>query len=149
MTDFTAAVAAATADGYPQPPAANTDQVTAIASAFARLFELQLPDDYRSFLLTCNGFEHDGRLFYGIVDAWGDNEFHPGLFDSNERLVHGLDSVETPLRFVGESGHELFAHDTEDTCWKVVDRITWTSDDPSRTYATFGELFASVHPTLT
>src|SRR5690606_15881649 len=55
VTDFAAAVAAATADGYPQPPAANTDQVTAIASAFARLFELRLPDDYRAFLLTCNG----------------------------------------------------------------------------------------------
>lgn len=149
MTNFATAVAAAAADDFPQPSAANTDQVRAIASAFSRLFETPLPDDYRSFLLTCNGFEHDGRLFYGIVDAWSDNEFHPGLFDSNERLVHGVDSVETSLRFVGESGHELYAYDTEDTCWKVVDRLTWTSDDPARTYASFTELFTSVHPTLT
>lgn len=148
MTVFTAAIAAAAADGYPQPPAATREQVAAVAPAFARLFEQELPADYQSFLLAANGFEHDGRLFYGIVDTWSDNEFHPGLFDSNERLVHGLESVTTPLRFVGESGHELYAHDTSDTCWKVVDRITWTPDDPSRTYGSFGELFASVHPTL-
>lgn len=149
MTNFAALVAAATADGYPQPPAANADQVGAIAPAFTRLFEQQLPDDYRAFLLASNGFEYDGRLLYGIVDTWSDNEFLPGLFDSNERLVHGIESVETPLRFVGESGHELYAYDTEDTCWKVVDRITWTAHDPSRVHASFGELVASIHPTLT
>lgn len=141
MTVFTAHLATAEAEGFPQPAGANADQVTAIAGAFGRLFEQPMPADYESFLRTSNGYSFDGTVFYGIVDAYADNEFHPGLFDSNERLVHGSESVDTTLRFVGENGHELFALDTADGRWKVVDRLDWQTAGPDHVFATFEALF--------
>lgn len=141
MSVFQQYRALAEAEGYPQPPGANPDQVTAIAGAFGRLLETPMPADYEEFLRTSNGFSFDGTVFYGIVDAYADNEFHPGLFDSNERLVHGSESVDTTLRFVGENGHELFALDTADGRWKVVHRLDWQTPGPDQVFTTFEALF--------
>lgn len=140
MSIFASHLATAEAEGFTQPAGANSDQVAAIAGAFSRLFERAMPADYESFLRTCNGYSFDGTVFYGIVDAYADNEFHPGLFDSNERLVHGSESVDTTLRFVGENGHQLFVLDTADGRWKVVDRLDWQVADPDHAFDTFEAL---------
>lgn len=146
MTVFASYVTAAEAIGFPQPDGAAEASVAGIASAYARLFETHLPADYADFLQTADGFDVDGARFYGLVDAWDDDgAFLPGLFDSNERLIHGNESVDTSLRFVGESGHELFAYDTADGSWRRVDRISWTDGD---SHASFTDLFTSVYAHL-
>lgn len=148
MSLFAQYVATAEALGFPQPAGAADSAVAGASAAFMRLFETSMPADYADFLRACDGFDADGARFYGLLDAWDDDgAFLPGLFDSNERLIHGAESIDTPLRFVGESGHELYAHDTADGTWKRVDRISWAADGPG--HASFTALFTDVYAHLT
>lgn len=126
-----------------QPAGATAGEVADVAPAFARLFEHVMPADYRDFLQASNGFSLDGIVFYGIVDSHTDDGFLPGLLDSNERLIHGPESVDTPLRFVGESGHQYFAYDTSQGAWRVVDRLDWQGVD-DRGFDSFAALFSHV-----
>lgn len=112
----------AEAQGFPQRGGAEPADISRISGAFVRQFGIEIPDDHRQLLAAANGFHFDGVTFYGTADVHGDGTFLPGLLDSNERLLHGTDSLDTPLRFVGETGEVLFAYDTAEATWKAVSR---------------------------
>lgn len=135
----------AEANGFPQRGGASEAELTQIGAAFTRQFQIPLPPDYADLLRTSNGFEFDGVVIFGTRDQDDAAGFLPGLFDSNERLIHGVSSVETPLLFIGEAGDALLAFDTDETQWKAVSRYGW---HPLGRFSTFGELFnATLAPT--
>lgn len=130
-------------EGHRPPAGATAGEVSALAPAWARLFEHPMPDDYRAFLQASNGLLAGGIVLYGTVDTHTDDGFVPGLLDSNERLLDAPASADAPLRFVGESGHELFAHDTARGQWCVVDRADW-QDVGGRAFDSFAALLSHV-----
>ncbi|GAA3865829.1 YrhA family protein [Tessaracoccus defluvii] len=128
----------AEAQGFPQRGGAAPADISRISGAFARQFGIPLPDDYRQLLATTDGFDFDGVSFYGTTDVYEDGAFLPGLLDSNERLLHGSDSLDTPLRFVGETGDALFAYDSAEASWKAVSRYGLVT---VFRFSSFAELF--------
>lgn len=138
MQSITHWVELAESQGFPQRPGASTDQLSRIRPAFARQFGIDLPEDYADLLRGCNGLDYDGIVIYGLEDRDDAAGFLPGIFDSNERLMHGVASLDTPLRFVGEAGDLLFAYDTEERQWKAVARYGWHT---VFRFSTFGDLF--------
>ncbi len=131
----------AEAQGFPQRGGASDAEIEQIGSAFARQFTIPLPSDYADLLQISNGFDFDGIVVYGTRDQDDADGFLPGLFDSNERLIHGVESIDTPLRFVGETGDVLFAYDTVEHQWKAVARYGWHT---VFRFSSFGELFDAV-----
>lgn len=124
--------------GFPQPDPLSPDRLARFEAAFARLFGTGLPADYAELFMAADGFDFDGLVVFGSHDRTGVDGFRPGLFDSNERLLHGVSSLESPLRFIGENGDLLLAYDTEEAIWKSVARYGWHTVSRHRS---FGELF--------
>ncbi|WP_408647222.1 YrhA family protein [Tessaracoccus coleopterorum] len=109
--------------------------------AFTRQFGIDLPGDYADLLRVSDGFDFDGIVIFGLRDRDDAGGFLPGLLDSNERLIHGVASVDTALRFVGETGDLLFAYDTGERQWKAVSRYGWHT---VLRFQSFGDLFDAV-----
>lgn len=137
-------VAYAQAQGFAQAPGVSEAELAQIRPAFSRQFGAELPEDYAALLRVANGFDFDGILIYGLNDRDDGGGFHPGLFDSNERLIHAYASIDTPLRFVGESGDVLFAFDTGEHQWKAVARYGWHT---VFRFSSFGDLFGALMAT--
>jgi hypothetical protein len=122
-----------------QLPPANDAQLGRAEQVFRAEFGIAMPEGYRALLTTVNGLVFNSVMFYSTEDgstAKGAARF--GLGEANERLLGG---VETTLRFVGETGNQLFAYDTADGKWKVVDRGGWDLDSSDDVFATFDALF--------
>ena len=127
--------------GFPQRPGVTQLQIDRIRPAFARQFGIDIPADYADLLRQCNGFDFDGIVLFGLYDQDDATGFLPGIFDSNERLIHGMTTIDTPLRFVGETGDVLFAFDTDESQWKAVSRYGWHT---VFRFSTFNDLFTAV-----
>ena len=140
MRTMTEWVDLAEAEGVPQRDGATDADLTHISGAFSRLFGIPMPTDYVDLLTITNGFDFDGVLIFGTHDQDDADGFLPGVLDSNERLIHGVESVDTPLRFVGEAGDLLLARDTTASTWVAVSRLGWTTR-PELTFRSFSDLF--------
>ena len=125
-----------------QLPPADDAQLARAEQVFRTEFGITMPDGYRALLTTVNGVVFNSVMFYSTEDAEttkGAARF--GLGEANERLIRGVDTIDTTLRFVGETGNQLFAYDTADASWKVVDRNGWDLDSSDDVFATFDALF--------
>jgi hypothetical protein len=125
-----------------QLPPADDAQLGRAEQVFRSEFGIAMPDGYRALLSTVNGLVFNSVMFYSTEDgqtAKGAARF--GLGEANERLLRGVETIDTTLRFVGETGSQLFAYDTADATWKVVDRVGWDVDSSDDVFATFDALF--------
>lgn len=141
MTDW---VDYAEAQGFPQRGGVSEGQLAQIRPAFQRQFGIDLPAEYADLLRVTDGFDFDGIVIYGLQDVDEKGGFLPGVFDSNERLIHGVTSLDTPLRFIGEAGDVLFAFDTSEGQWKAVARYGWHT---VFRFSSFGDLFGALMAT--
>lgn len=130
--------------GFPQRDGLSAEELEGLAPAFARLFSADLPTGYAALLTAADGFDFDGLVVFGSRDGDGADGFLPGLFDSNERLLHAVASLDSPLRFIGENGDLLLAYDTAERTWKSVTRYAWHTVSRHRS---FEELLDAVAPT--
>lgn len=125
-----------------QLPPANDGELGRAEQVFRTEFGIAMPEGYRALLTTVNGLVFNSVMFYSTEDgstAKGAARF--GLGQANERLLRGVETIDTTLRFVGETGNQLFAYDTADGKWKVVDRVGWDLDSSDDVFATFDALF--------
>ena len=132
-----------------QLPPADATELARAAEVFRTEFGIEMPDDYRELLEQCNGIGFNGVLFYSTQDGEtrkGAARF--GLGEANQRLIRGQHEIDTTLRFVGETGNQLFAFDTADRRWKEVDRTSWDLDSPDDAYDTFTALFTAQYDTF-
>lgn len=94
-------------------------------------------------LVACHGLSFNGAMFSPSADATtakGVNRF--GIIESNQRLALDDDDEVTDLRFVGETGNQLFAFHRGTAEWQVVDRIGRDLDSDADRFASFEALFA-------
>lgn len=132
-----------------QLPPADAAQLERADAAFRSEFGIGLPDDYRELLEQCNGIGFNGVLFYSTEDGEtrkGAARF--GIGEANERLIRGVHEIDTTLRFVGETGNQLFGYDRADGKWKEVDRTSWDLDSPQDVYDSFTDLFTAQFDTF-
>lgn len=126
---------------YEQEEPAGSADVAAAERAFADLFGIEMPGGYRELIGLTDGLDFNGMIIYSCRDGLSPSGYQRlGLAESNERLIEGVDHIDTPLRFVGETGDELFAYHTSAGTWWVVDRVGWDPDPTTRPYQSFDAL---------
>lgn len=129
-------------------PPADADTINALVPQFNALFGIEPPETLKQLWQRSNGVWVNGAHIYGTRDFEEGEEGRAvhtsGVLESNERLLEGLHSISSPLRFIGEVNDQLLAYDTDDQQWKLVDSIAWDPDSDEDVHASFEDLVGDV-----
>ncbi|GAA1706881.1 hypothetical protein [Propioniferax innocua] len=130
-------------------PAATAADIDVLTPRFREVFGIDLPETIRNIWLRSDGVWVNGVHLYGTRDfeegEQGRSVDTLGILESNERLLEGGHTIDSPLRFIGDVDDQLLAYDTSDNRWKLVDRTDWEPDDEEEdSHATCEELIRDV-----
>jgi hypothetical protein len=92
----------------------------------------ELAPGYVAFLGRANGLDFNGTVIYATRQTDYGNGLHVlGFRESNDLFRSG---DERSHILYGETGDELFAHDTSDDSWHILDRGSLTSVEDFRSF---------------
>ncbi|MFW6597900.1 YrhA family protein [Propionibacteriaceae bacterium Y2011] len=130
---------------YEQMPPATPEEVAIAERVYANEFGIEMPPGYRELLSVSNGIDFNGLSFYSCTDTTdAEGTEAAGIGESNQRLIRGVHEIDTTMRFVGETGDDLYGYDKADGKWRNVDRTSWQAGSADNVFDTFDDLFVDV-----